>query len=252
MPITITATTDSPASHLRALSDFFLAISGAKDELLTSTALVSEAASKFGGRPGDQIKGSDAVVPFPLAVAGVEEAAEIVVPPPPVQSSIATEAAAIVSTAGVAVTLDASGFPWDERIHASSKALNADGTWRQKRGLNSSVLADVTAELRVKYPMPAPAPVVAPAPAVPLPPPATAAAAEVVIPPPPATAEPEVPVNFAQLMPHITAALRDKHLTMTQIIEACQAVGVPALPALGGRPDLVPTVFSLLFSASDE
>lgn len=31
---------------------------------------------------------------------------------------------------------DKNGVAWDERFHASSKAVNADGTWRRKRGLS--------------------------------------------------------------------------------------------------------------------
>lgn len=30
-------------------------------------------------------------------------------------------------------TADSAGTPWDERIHSTSKALNADGTWRLRR-----------------------------------------------------------------------------------------------------------------------
>lgn len=30
-------------------------------------------------------------------------------------------------------TADSTGTPWDERIHSTSKALNADGTWRLRR-----------------------------------------------------------------------------------------------------------------------
>lgn len=30
-------------------------------------------------------------------------------------------------------TTDSAGTPWDERIHSTSKALNADGTWRLRR-----------------------------------------------------------------------------------------------------------------------
>ena len=30
-------------------------------------------------------------------------------------------------------TTDSTGTPWDERIHSTSKALNADGTWRLRR-----------------------------------------------------------------------------------------------------------------------
>lgn len=31
---------------------------------------------------------------------------------------------------------DKNGVAWNERFHASSKAVNADGTWRRKRGLS--------------------------------------------------------------------------------------------------------------------
>ncbi len=60
-----------------------------RDELLTSTSLVSEAASVFGGKPGNPIKGSDATVPAPPASMTVVEAIEtlnasVVIPPPPV------------------------------------------------------------------------------------------------------------------------------------------------------------------------
>lgn len=43
---------------------------------------------------------------------------------------------------------DASGLPHDERIHAGSKALNADGTWRKRRGVDDETVASVEAELR--------------------------------------------------------------------------------------------------------
>lgn len=36
---------------------------------------------------------------------------------------------------------DKNGVAWDERYHASSKALNADGTWRRKRGLSDEEAA---------------------------------------------------------------------------------------------------------------
>lgn len=35
---------------------------------------------------------------------------------------------------------DKTGAPWDARIHSSSKALIADGTWRLKRGVDKSLL----------------------------------------------------------------------------------------------------------------
>lgn len=45
-------------------------------------------------------------------------------------------------------TIDANGLPWDERIHSGTKALNADGTWRTKRGVDKALVAEVEAELR--------------------------------------------------------------------------------------------------------
>jgi hypothetical protein len=47
---------------------------------------------------------------------------------------------------------DANGLPWDERIHSGTKALNADGTWRTKRGVDKALVAEVEAELRSTSP----------------------------------------------------------------------------------------------------
>lgn len=42
--------------------------------------------------------------------------------------------------------LDARGIPWDERIHASTKGINKDGTWRYKRGVQESLINKIEAE----------------------------------------------------------------------------------------------------------
>ena len=64
---------------------------------------------------------------------------------------------------------DARGFPWDERIHASTKVTNADGSWRRKRGITDTEVAAVEAQLKANAapPMPqiAPSPFVPPMPA---------------------------------------------------------------------------------------
>ncbi len=44
--------------------------------------------------------------------------------------------------------LDSAGFPWDARIHASSKAKIANGTWRVKRGVEDEVVAKTQASFR--------------------------------------------------------------------------------------------------------
>lgn len=43
---------------------------------------------------------------------------------------------------------DNTGLPWDERIHAKTKAFNADGSWRGRRGVDKSVAAAIEAQLR--------------------------------------------------------------------------------------------------------
>ena len=47
--------------------------------------------------------------------------------------------------APAAPTVDANNMPHDERIHAGSKALNADGTWRKKRGVSDELIRSVEA-----------------------------------------------------------------------------------------------------------
>ena len=71
---------------------------------------------------------------------------------------------------------DAKGLPWDERIHASSKAKTKDGSWRTKRGVDEKFLADVEFELRAKAQAPKSEPV-----PLPLAPPVAAAPVPVVV-----------------------------------------------------------------------
>lgn len=60
---------------------------------------------------------------------------------------------------------DKNGLPWDERIHAGTKALNADGTWKKRRGVDDATVAAVTAELTGAATAPTPAPQPEPTPA---------------------------------------------------------------------------------------
>lgn len=46
--------------------------------------------------------------------------------------------------------LDSEGLPWDERIHASSKAKVGGGTWRSKRGVSDEDAAPIKAELKAR------------------------------------------------------------------------------------------------------
>jgi hypothetical protein len=51
---------------------------------------------------------------------------------------------------------DANNMPHDERIHAGSKALNADGTWRKKRGVSDELIRSVEAYAVGNEPVPEP------------------------------------------------------------------------------------------------
>lgn len=67
--------------------------------------------------------------------------------PPAVTVGRAEEAAEMAET-DAPPTTDKNGLPWDERIHSSNKALNADGTWRRRRGVDDDTVAQVEAELK--------------------------------------------------------------------------------------------------------
>lgn len=104
------------------------------------------------------------------------------------------------------VEVDSSGMPWDERIHASTKATNKDGTWKQRRGVQPIVLEQVTAELKGQTVAVAPVvPVAAPL-QVPV---AAPVAAPAPIAPPAPVAPVQIERNYAGLMTKIGEFFRD-------------------------------------------
>lgn len=149
------------------------------------------------------------------ALGGQSTAA--VVPTPPINVPAPPAPAATDDDGPVddsAPAFDKVGTPWDARIHASSKAINEDGTWRKRRNLADITYTTVMAELAQRTAGQAPAapptlpvpqvpaslaanvdasPIPVPqAPAIPSPPMAAPVAAIPAIPPAPAVA-PEQP-----------------------------------------------------------
>ncbi|NUM72789.1 hypothetical protein HUU40_00365 [candidate division KSB1 bacterium] len=57
-----------------------------------------------------------------------------------------------------APALDATGLPWDERIHAKTKTQTAAGAWKKGKGVTAEMTAAVEAELRAKMASPVPQP----------------------------------------------------------------------------------------------
>lgn len=152
-------------------------------------------------------------------------------------------------------------MPWDERIHAGTKVKTADGTWRMKRNVDPALVTTVTAELRALMNVPAGgAPAVAepwpfavpgaapavpnvPAPAPAPPSPTIQTAASVVTDAPGAVAKLQSAATFADLMASIPGLVQNNLVTMTGIMGACSALGLPnGVQGLHARPDLIPVL----------
>jgi len=185
-----------------------------------------------------------AVAPLPIAPAAIPAAilpATPTVPAPPAPTTVnAVPIAAPLPGSPVGgVDLDKHGLPWDNRIHAGTKRKNADGSWTAKRGVDPALVATVEAELRQ---------VMGAAPAAPLAP--AVPAPQVTAPPAPAVAPAapagEVPADaraqFVALVGRASAAIQAGKVTQAEITQCCAAAGVPALPLLANRLDLVAQV----------
>lgn len=202
-------------------------------------------------------------VSVPLAVSTPAIAAgSIVAPPPPANTAPITTTPGVASSVA-GVDLDAKGLPWDNRIHAGTKRKNADSSWTAKRGVDPALVAQVEAELRQ---------VMGAAPAAPFAAAPTAttqatsiaqtgngsASAHVAPPPPAVSATPTMPAapnaapagevpadaraQFVALVGRASAAIQGQKVTQAEVNQCCADAGVPALPLLANRLDLVAQV----------
>jgi hypothetical protein len=176
--------------------------------------------------------------------------------PPPLPSTSDDDDAGPVNTAAPA--LDATGLPWDERIHAATKNTNADGSWKSKRGgPKGEALAAIEAELRARQaatpavapPLPTagiappPPPVMAPAPVPPIappagvmpppPPPVAPMTAPVAAPPPPpvapvASPEPTTLADFPAFMAHLQTLLTRTNAEGAPLVDQSYLAGLAA------------------------
>lgn len=151
--------------------------------------------------------------------------------------------------------VDAEGYPWDERIHASSRATVADGTWRKKRGVDDALVAEVRAEWDAKLRSAVPAPPTEaerlqadhvstmPAEVAPPPPPAAIDPASVgfgAAPAPAAEAWPDdilgprtdAAAPFPQFMAYVGKRIGSGELDNVRLLAVLNEHGVPLLPAL--------------------
>lgn len=136
------------------------------------------------------------------------------------------------------VELDVNGLPWDARINGSTKTKNADGSWRMKRGVEPLLVEQVQVELRTIMALPQAAPVAAVGmPYAPPPPPV----APVTPTAPPAPAG-DPRAQFVGLVGRVASAMSAGKITQDQVNAVCAGVGLPAIPMLANRLDLVPQV----------
>jgi hypothetical protein len=167
------------------------------------------------------------------------------VPAPPSAPAAAAPAAPAAPTSLAGIEVDADGLPWDARIHASGKdgkPKNADGRWRQKRGLNDGAFkARVEAELRQA--MGAAANMTAVAPSVPVPLPQPVAAAETA-PAAPVPTTPAAPSEepAPQFLMRVGGMLASGTLTQDRLNNALTTVGLSTLAQLITAPALIPVV----------
>lgn len=158
---------------------------------------------------------------------------------------------------------DSSGLSWDERIHASSRATIADGTWRRRKNTPDDVYDKVMAELRAAHRPNAPAPAASSAtPALsdddtPPPPTSTAPAdtgspaaaattAAEDVPPPPASDGPDL-----STFPKFVAAVNGKDVpaerkTYTALNELCAMFGVAAFKDMKDKPNDWPMFYDMV------
>lgn len=156
---------------------------------------------------------------------------------------------------------DASGLPWDERIHSGSKAVlesgERKGCFRYKRGVDKDLVLQVENELRASLSSPQVAPVVnveasdatgmvqTPAPVATPPPPQAAPTAPPQAAPAPVPSAPPVaqhqapqPIDFASLVLKANHAQTQGLMTDVQLNGILGAAGLASINELAARADL--------------
>lgn len=176
----------------------------------------------------------------PAATPAISPPIAVVPPvPTPAPAAVAPVApAAPPSPAGIEV--DADGMPWDARIHAGGRATNADGRWRQKRGLNDPALKQrVEAELRQAMGAAASVPMgpTTSGAAVPL-----ASTVAPAVPAPPIAASPAAEESVPQFLARVGGMLASGALTQERLTAALASAGLSTMAQLIVAPALTPVV----------
>lgn len=163
---------------------------------------------------------------------------------PAVPAAAAPTAPAAPTTSAPGVDLDATGLPWDKRIHAGTKSKKQDGTWTALRGVDPALKVAVEQELRNLMAMNAAAAPSSPA----VPSAQVPAPAPVVAPPPPAPEAPAAvpaapagdPTEFGPLMERLTPLMEAGKITPDRIGAHLKPMGLSGFGQLAVAPNLIP------------
>lgn len=268
MQLMIDTDTETP-ENLRLIAGFILGL--------------CDKGTRFDAPPVGETTGESIVVP-------------LVPPPPPPPAGAAATAADILASANVRTDLslppssqttsappappsppasaeyDASGMPWDERIHQKGKNKKRDGTWKLKKNADPAIVQAVVSELAARRQpfgltsQPAATPsahvnelsfdpakvfggenAAAPLPPGAMAPPPPVAPAAPPVPLPPAAAIPmgaPTPgvISFRDLVAKIIAGTKSGKFTTDQVTAIVQASGAPSLQVLSTMANLIPQV----------
>jgi hypothetical protein len=144
--------------------------------------------------------------------------------------------------------LDAVGLPWDARIHSRTKSKTSDGKWRYQRGVHDHVITRVEAELKLNTGTPQ----ALEAPAYKLPP--TPVPAAVAPPPPYVPPAPVAPLidlmapkaDFPTFMSKVTSLNQTGKIDRERVVLIIQQFGIPNIPSVATRPDLIPAIMKAI------
>lgn len=236
------------------------------DKLTSEIAALNPADDpSVGTEPIDPVVQAFGSVPAPLPV-GVNVAPPIaaanplpIVPAVPLVTSTAPTAplppvapaanvvTTVAATASNPAPVDKDGLPWDARIHSSSKEKIANGTWKKRRGVDPALVVTVENELRQLMGVPQ---TTAPANDWPFPVPSAPAVTTYNVPQTEGhtgagslghavapAADPKT--EWVNLIRESTAAQAAGKIKAEEISAICLRHGVPALPLLMNRLDLV-------------
>lgn len=161
--------------------------------------------------------------------------------------STAEETLEHVSTETIGIERDINGLPWDARIHTRTRSKTIDGIWKLQRGINLNTVDTVMKEIKQVMALPPGKPV----PVAPIAPPPTPTApiapqwGTAPVPITPVAIDPvndECPADYntfiGRISKHIAKGLIGHH----QVKAICEQYGVPSLPLVASRPDLIPQI----------